>query len=78
MEIAEEIIREIPKGLLRWYSFKKNSRVLYIGEEDCLLEWLKENKSSSNVCLTNSCKGKVIRRHSLEDIKTFHTSLIIE
>ena len=43
MGIAEEIVREIPKGLLKWYDFKKDSFILYIGEEDSLVELLRES-----------------------------------
>lgn len=75
MEIAEEIIREIPKGLLRWYSFKKNSRVLYIGEEDCLLEWLKENF----YCVESVCIQKTIEQEwSVENRGVFDYVIAIE
>lgn len=38
-----EIIRQIRKGLLQWYDFKKGSKVLYIGETSApLAECLKE------------------------------------
>lgn len=38
-----KIIREIQKGLLRWYDFKSNGRALYIGDAEApLVECLKE------------------------------------
>ena len=40
--LAEELIREIPKALLKWYDFRSDSRILYIGEEDSYAEVLKE------------------------------------
>lgn len=52
MDIAKEIIREIPKGLLKWYDFCKDSRALYIGsEEDELAEMLKD-ASLQTECMT--------------------------
>lgn len=43
METENDIVWEIPKGLLRWYDFKRNSNILYIGTtEDELAELLKE------------------------------------
>lgn len=43
MDTENDIVWEIPKGLLRWYDFKRNSNILYIGAtEDELAELLKE------------------------------------
>lgn len=43
MDTERDIVWEIPKGLLRWYSFKENSNILYIGSaDDELAEMLKE------------------------------------
>lgn len=43
MDTEKDIVWEIPKGLLRWYSFKVNSIILYIGSvEDALAEMLRE------------------------------------
>ena len=39
----KEIIRQIQKGLLRWYDFAPGSRALYIGDaESPLAEYLRE------------------------------------
>ena len=40
---AEELIRELPKGLLSWYEFKQDGAALYIGEvEEALAELLED------------------------------------
>lgn len=41
---AEKTIREIKKGLLRWYDFKVSGRAMYIGKrDDALTEELTEH-----------------------------------
>lgn len=46
----EERIREIRKGLLRWYDFKPDSRILYIGREtDPLVELLTETAANADM-----------------------------
>lgn len=43
MDTEKEIVREIPKGLLKWYDFQKDSRALYVGDaEEELAEMLRE------------------------------------
>lgn len=45
LEERKDIIREIPKGLLKWYRFRAGSRALYIGAEtDSMGEFLMEQK----------------------------------
>lgn len=41
---TEELIRELPKGLLCWYEFKKDGTALYIGEAEDALAKLLEDK----------------------------------
>lgn len=43
---AEEIIRDLPKGLLSWYDFKEGADLLYVTEDrnDSLSELLRERK----------------------------------
>lgn len=46
MDTAEKLIRELPKGLIEWYEFHKNSKALYVVKEqnsrDPLAEVLRE------------------------------------
>lgn len=50
MKQAEELIRDIQKGLINWYDFKPGSAIIYIGsEEDALAEVLK-NPAEQLVC----------------------------
>lgn len=40
---AQEIIKELPKGLIKWYEFKKGTRALYIMGHGNLDQSLKES-----------------------------------
>ncbi len=52
MDTGKGIIREIPKGLLKWYDFRDGGKVLYIGNrEDGLAEMLGE-ASLKVTCMT--------------------------
>ena len=39
---AEKLVRELPKGLIRWYEFQKGSRVLLLTGKSDPCEILKE------------------------------------
>lgn len=41
---ADEIIRDLPKGLLYWYDFSKSGKVLCISDEAVLADYLREQK----------------------------------
>jgi len=44
-EIAADLIRELPTGLLRWYPFDRGKDALYIGSaDDAIYKMLKEDK----------------------------------
>ena len=45
MEWSNELVRGIQKGLLQWYDFDENSKVLYAGHrEEANAEMLMEKK----------------------------------
>lgn len=50
MEEENRIVREIAKGLLRWYDFKEGSSVLYIGEPEEALSELFRERGLLTVC----------------------------
>lgn len=65
---AEEIIRELPKGLLQWYDFAPGSSALYIGSgTEALAEMLKE-RSLRVVCVLPEqvCDGQWCQEHAEE------------
>lgn len=52
MTQAEDLIREIQKGLLKWYGFRTDSTLLYIGDgQDVYADVLRENVKSV-VCVS--------------------------
>ena len=46
---TEEFVRELPKGLLKWYEFQKGSSVLYVATETKKCEPLVEALSESGL-----------------------------
>lgn len=50
MNVAEEIVREIPKGLINWYSFEQGSRVLFVGSKEHVLAEVLVDKGCAVVC----------------------------
>lgn len=47
---AEELIQEMPTGLVRWYPFTVGARVLYLGTEDALAEALADSQLQVTRC----------------------------
>ena len=39
---TKELINDLRTSILRWYPFKTGDEIIYIGEEDAILCWLKE------------------------------------
>ena len=66
MNVAEEIIREIPKGLINWYSFKPQSKVLFVGTAEHVL---------AEVLADKGCDVSCVQRKQLfeEDWQSEHT-----
>ncbi|MCI7791071.1 MAG: adenylyltransferase/cytidyltransferase family protein [Lachnospiraceae bacterium] len=51
---AEEIIKELPKGLLGWYHFKENSRVLYLTDAEDNLKNMFVERGLEATCIRSS------------------------
>ena len=65
METEKELIKEIKKGLLQWYHFKENSKILYIKNvQDAIAEMLEEQPTKL-YCISceQSCDEKWQREH---------------
>ncbi len=49
---AESLLKDIRNGLLKWYDFRENAKILYIGEErDSYMNIFKEN--GMDICVMN-------------------------
>lgn len=48
---TEELIRELPKGILKWYRFKENSKVLYLTDRNDLLKIMFAEQGIETVCI---------------------------
>lgn len=58
MTETEKLLAEIPTGLLRWYPFRKNARILYIGNPgDSMAQMLAERTQPSYFSCANDSKG---------------------
>ncbi len=54
MSESENIIRELPTGLYRWYSFVPDCNLLYIGSRGAISEYLSKISELSEVVVTES------------------------
>lgn len=65
---TEELIRELPKGLLSWYEFKQDATALCIGEGEEALAELLEDKGLRVVTASvkNVCDKEFIRKYQHE------------
>ena len=66
---TEKLIRELPKGLLKWYPFHENSRTLFVADRteqgEVLLEALAEYDMEVDCNLRmKSCWETALRRRS--------------
>ncbi len=50
-QTADEIIRQLPTGLIRWYPFPEGKEILYVGNEDCIFEMLEEKYEGKVRCV---------------------------
>lgn len=59
---AQELIREMPKGLIKWYNFKKECKALYVtaGTEfdNIMTEALRECAAKTEYCTTEDLLKK--------------------
>lgn len=76
MEQANELVKGIQKGLLQWYDFDKNSKVLYIGvQEDANAEMLTDKKVQM---LCASCDTVCNEKWQQEHVREFDYIVCIE
>lgn len=52
MELEQELISGMQKGLLQWYDFKKGSNVLYIGDKNTPLAQMLSERELFVICLS--------------------------
>ncbi len=76
MEQSQELIREIQKGLLQWYSFKANSLIFYVGEKNEPLAEMLAEKGTKLVY--GSCRLAKHERWRRQHRKCFDYIVCIE
>lgn len=51
---ADKIIWEMPKGLLNWYNFSPEGKVLYIENKECSIKELLQEKCKTVICISGA------------------------
>lgn len=51
---ADKIIWDIPKGLLNWYNFSPEGKVLYIENKECSIKELLQEKCKTVICISGA------------------------
>ena len=54
---AKNIIKDLPTAIIRWYPFKENSKILYVGNKDAIFKMLSD------------CYGEKVSQVSLKGLK---------
>lgn len=72
----EQLVREIQKGLLQWYAFRQDSRILYIGEKGDALAEMLEDRSLKAVYA--SCEQTCDEKWQQEYMEGFHYLVAIK
>lgn len=57
---AENIIKQLPTGIIRWYPFKEGKSILYLGDADAIFSCLKE-KNGDNVSIISIARLSSIK-----------------
>lgn len=76
MEQAEELIRELQKGLLGWYNFQAGAEALYIGKADDVLARMLTEKKIKVKCV--SCLQSVEEDWKKQHQKAFSYLICVE
>ncbi|AOZ97304.1 adenylyltransferase/cytidyltransferase family protein [Butyrivibrio hungatei] len=58
MSVAEQITRELPTAILRWYPFPKDCEIAYIGEEDAIFNMLTISKQTKVTLIQKNSHGE--------------------
>ena len=62
---TKDLIQDLKTSILRWYPFRNGDEIVYIGEEDAILCWLKEQFGKS----VSKMSTEEIRKWDVEDSK---------
>lgn len=68
MRTADDIVKELPKGVIYWYDFKENSKVLHVTKaEDAITELLKQRNLQVKTVSTEDLVIEVNKDDTLYD-----------